>query len=76
MTIDTDGMKRPTQIKGHALQRSWTGSHSGYANGRCECGEWYSKSWTNQMSIVVSSHREHLLRVKLAAIAKATGSAA
>lgn len=74
MSIDTDGMKRPTQIKGHALQRSWSGSNSGYANGRCECGEWHSKSWTNSMAIVVSSHREHLLRVKLAS--KATGSAA
>jgi hypothetical protein len=63
--MDTDGIKRPTQVKGHALRREWEGKQgTSRADGTCECG-WRFPGWTHTMSMVVSAHRSHLRRVKL-----------
>jgi hypothetical protein len=62
-------------MKGHKLETSWSGAQSGYARGRCECGEWVFKGWTHRMGDVRVQHRHHLFVMKRAAIAKATGSA-
>jgi hypothetical protein len=64
---DTDGIPLPWKLKGHALERSWSGKQgASNARGQCECG-WYFKGWTNQMASVVMSHRSHLRREKLSA---------
>jgi len=63
---DTDGIPLPWKLKGHALERSWSGKHgASNARGQCECG-WYYKGWTNNMGMVVLAHRSHLRRERLA----------
>lgn len=66
---NTDGIPMPWRMRGHALERSWSGAQgASNARGRCECG-WYYQGWTSLMSSVVMAHRAHMRR------AKATGSA-
>lgn len=53
-------------MKGHKLVRSWSGAQSGYANGRCECGEWVYRGWTDRMGVVIRAHKSHVATVKAA----------
>lgn len=51
---------RRRRIKGHQLRREWTGVESGYANGRCECGQWHYTGWTDRMRDVIRAHSAHV----------------
>jgi len=56
-------MKPRLKLKGHKLTTEWTGCESTYANGRCECGHWFSRGWTTKMRSVRISHQGHLARL-------------
>lgn len=50
--------------KGHKLIRSWNGVGDNFANGRCECGEWFYPGVTERMGDVIRSHRRHCGKVR------------
>ena len=50
-------------MKGHKLIRSWSGPNDAYANGRCACGHWHTKGWTDRMGQVVRAHAGHVRRL-------------
>lgn len=56
--------KRFKPLKGHKLIRDWTGPASTYANGRCECGHWHSRGWTERMRSVILAHHGHVDRIR------------
>jgi hypothetical protein len=57
-------MTTKLRINGHKLIRSRSGAQSGYHDGRCECGRWFFRGWTNRARSVLNSHRGHLERIK------------
>lgn len=47
-------------VLGHKLVTDWRGVQSTYAHGRCECGSWSSRGWTERMRSVRIEHQNHL----------------
>lgn len=64
-------MSAAQHTPGHRLELSKRGAQSGFWHGRCACGWSYPGAFAKTQATVRASHERHV-----AAIAKATGSAA
>jgi hypothetical protein len=56
----TEGDEKKLRIKGHKLISSTSGSQGTYYQGRCECGKWSYRGWTDRKRPIHKAHQNHL----------------